>query len=92
MKTTNQILEVCSQNEFGEVDDRCTDEFDAWLLSVKAETLREAADDWHEPYDQSTYEASDWIAARANTLFPVEATTPIFGPNPADALTIRKEQ
>lgn len=32
---------------------------------ARRETLREAANEWHQPHDPSTYAAADWLAARA---------------------------
>lgn len=35
---------------------------------LRAEALRDAAADWHEPHDPTTYPASDWLTARADRI------------------------
>jgi hypothetical protein len=35
---------------------------------VAAKALGDAALDWHQPHDPSTYEASDWLMGRATTI------------------------
>lgn len=38
------------------------------LARVKAEALREAAKEWHEPHDPRTYAASEWLNDRADRI------------------------
>lgn len=43
-----------------------------WLAEVKreaaAEALEQAANQWHEPYEPDSYDAADWLAARAAAI------------------------
>jgi hypothetical protein len=41
---------------------------------IRAAALRDAAEDWHQPHDPSTWPASEWLFDRANT--PVAPNTP----------------